>query len=405
MLRRGLEALERLPETENVLRLRIQLSALLGPALIGLKGPNSPENKELYTAAYELCRQVPEELAHFPIYWGWWRLAPASLERAGALLHRAAERADPELLLQAHHCNWATHFNLGSFAQCQEHTDAGLSIYEQGDYTHHARLYGNHDAKVCAHANLCQLFWMQGRLTAAIKEEEKSLAWAHRLDHLGSHVHARSLTLLHRVYRRDYEEVLRRSDELMSFTSEHGLASQGAAGLVFRGWVVAMQGDPTTGLKMLEDGLSRQRETSTNEDFPVYLCLLAEVLTMLGRADEAAVRISQELPDFERCQLRVWMPELLRALGDATIAADARDVEKARLHLTAARELAETQDVPMLELRIATSEARLSERLGAHADAAARLGSAFNRIAENDGSRDILEAQDLMRRLVGRAVG
>ena len=115
MLRRGLDALEKLAEGETTLRARIQLSALLGPALIGLKGPNAPETKELYTAAYELCRRLPEEAAHFPIYWGWWRLAPASLERAGALLRRAVERQDPELLLQAHHCNWATHFHLGSF--------------------------------------------------------------------------------------------------------------------------------------------------------------------------------------------------------------------------------------------------------------------------------------------------
>lgn len=403
MLRRGLEALEKLPETESVLSLRIQLSALLGPALIGLKGPNSTENKDLYTAAYELCRRVPESTAHFPIYWGWWRLAPASLDRAGALLRRATDRKDPELLLQAHHCNWATHFNLGSLARCREHTEAGLTIYHQGDYTHHARLYGNHDAKVCAHANLCQLFWMQGRLAAAVEEEEKSLAWAHSIDHLGSHVHAKGLTLLHRVYRRDYREVFDRSSDLISFTSEHGLASQGAAGLIFQGWVIAVQGDPAAGLKMLEEGFARQREVCTNEDFPVYLCLLAEVLTMLGRADEAVERITREMPDFLESQILVWMPELLRALGDATLAANPRAVDKARQHFADARELAATQQVPMLELRIAVSEARLDTRLGETRTALGRLASVLGRIREDDGSRDLADALELRDRLAGRA--
>jgi predicted ATPase len=403
MLRRGLEALEKLPETEHVLSLRIQLSALLGPALIGLKGPNSTENKDLYTAAYELCRRVPESTAHFPIYWGWWRLAPASLDRAGALLQRAAERHDAELLLQAHHCNWATHFNLGSLARCREHTEAGLAIYHQADYTHHARLYGNHDAKVCAHANLCQLFWMQGRLRAAVGEEDKSLAWAHSIDHLGSHVHAKALTLLHRVYRRDYKEVFDRSTDLISFTSEHGVPSQGAAGLIFQGWVIATQGDASAGLKMLEDGFARQREVCTNEDFPVYLCLLAEVLTMLGRADEAVERITREMPEFVSSQLLVWMPELRRALGDATLAADPSAIDKARHHFAEARELASCQQVAMLELRIAVSEARLDARLGETGRAADRLTSMLNCISENDGSRDIAEALELRARISGRA--
>ena len=401
ILRRSLEALEKLPSSENVLRLRIRVSALLGPALIGLKGPNSVETKELYTASYELCQHVPEEPSHFPIYWGWWRLAPASLERSGALLKRAAERKDPELLLQAHHCNWATHFNLGSFAQCQEHTEAGLAIYRQGDYAHHARLYGNHDAKVCAHGNLCQLCWMQGRLRAALREEDQSLAWSENIDHLGSRVHAMGMTLLHRVYRRDYKEVFDRSDELISFTTGHGLANHSAAGSIFQGWVMGIEGDPSAGLTLIEEGFARQREVSTNEDFPIYLCLLSEVLIKLGKADLAVARILEELPDFEACRLRVWVPELLRVLGDAMLAADPHSVEAAQRRYREASELAQVQQIPMLQLRIAMSEARLQDRLGARAEAAAPLAAALAQVVEDDGSRDMLEARELHTRLAG----
>ena len=398
-LRRALDAVEKLPESEEVLRLRIRVRALLGPALISLKGPNSAETKELYTTAYELCRHVPEEATHFPIYWGWWRLEPASLERSGALLKRASERNHPELLLQAHHCSWATHFNRGSFAQCEEHTQAGLSIYHQGDFTHHARLYGNHDAKACAHGNLCQLFWMQGKLKAAIEEEEKSLAWADSIDHLGTRVHAMGMTLLHHVYRRDYKEVFNRSDEMISFTSEYGLASHGAAGSIFQGWVMAVEGDSLAGLKMIEEGFARQREVCTNEDFPIYLCLLAEVLTLNGKPDLAVERILAELPDFEACQLRVWIPELLRVLGDTILTADPNLVEEALHRYTEARQLAEAQQVPMLQLRIAVSEARLQERLGASDLASALLETALSQITEEDGSRDLLEARQLQVRL------
>jgi hypothetical protein len=61
LLRRGLEALERLPPVRANLSLRLELSGLLGPALIGLRGPGSPEAQELYAKAYAMCREVPEE--------------------------------------------------------------------------------------------------------------------------------------------------------------------------------------------------------------------------------------------------------------------------------------------------------------------------------------------------------
>ena len=157
LLRRGLSALERLPATRETMNLRLRLSALLGPALIGLYGPNAPETQELYTAAHALSHLVPEEPEHFPIAFGWWRLTPTSVARAQTLLARAEARANPEMLLQAHHCSWASHTQIGSFRRCCEHIDAGLAIYDHGDYRQHARLYGNHDPKVCALGARCQV--------------------------------------------------------------------------------------------------------------------------------------------------------------------------------------------------------------------------------------------------------
>ena len=399
MLQRGLKALEVLPPNETLVRLRIELSALLGPALIGLKGPNAPETQELYSTAYDLCRQVPEEPSHYPIYWGWWRLSPSSLERSAALMERALSRNDVELMLQAHHCTWASHLQLASFKLCEEHMRQGMAIYETGDFTHHARLYGNHDAKVCAHGSLCQVYWMQGKLVEAIQEEAESTLWAQQIDHVGSRLHAMGLTLLHRVYRRDYKEVYERSEQLLSFTGEYGLADHGSAGLVFKGWVQAMSGEPGPGLKLLEEGFARQREVATNEDFPVYLCLLSEVLGLLDRADEAVDRISRELPEFETSQLRIWIPELVRELGDATLRADPTATEQARKRYREAADLAHSQGVPMLGLRVAMSQAKLDLRTGDMRSGLVRLKSAFQQLEEVDHSWDVVQAQELMQRL------
>ena len=130
LLRRGLSALERLPQTTETMRLRLQLCAPLGAALMGLRGPFASETQDHYAAAYELCHALPEEEAHFTIYWGWWRVAPdyrAHLDRAASLLERAKARQDPALLLQAHHCSWAINFHIGALERCCEHMRAGLA--------------------------------------------------------------------------------------------------------------------------------------------------------------------------------------------------------------------------------------------------------------------------------------
>jgi predicted ATPase len=390
ILRRALIDLEKIPQDERTRQLRVVVSALLGPAFIGLKGPSAADTQELYNTAYSLCEQLPDDPGHFPIYWGWWRISPYSPGRPETLLQRAQRWNDQELLLEAHHCSWAVQFQRAAFHDCRAHMQAGLAIYESGNYTHHAPLYGNHDAKVCALGNLCQLSWMEGKLREARDADMAARAWAENLGHLGSRVHAMGLTLLHSVYRREFREVFDRSTELMRFTSEYGMADHGAAGIIFQGWVTALQEDPVGGLSILEKGLSEQRIITTNEDLAVYLCLLAECLIQVGRADEAVARIASELPSLDKPELQIWMPELYRMLGEAILRADIGAAEEARRRFEQAATLADQQQAPMLGLRIAMSQARLVRRLG-DVDAADMVRQALARIPEPDSSVDIGE--------------
>jgi predicted ATPase len=391
-----------LPPVRAVLNLRLQLYGLLGPALIGLRGPGSPEAQGLYTKAYEACSELPEEPSHFPIYWAWWRISsdfPVKRARAAELLTRARLRGDPELLLQAHHCNWAAQFEVGDFTRCCDHIAAGLQLYRTHDFTHHARLYGNHDAKVCAHGELAQLQWMQGRPIAALAEEREALHWAEHMEHLGSRVHAMDMQLLHRTYRREHLTVRRLADELASFTSSHGLADHRAKALIFHGWAAALQGEAEAGLRTLQEGFDRQRQIGTKEDFPIYCCLLAETLALAGHPDKAVELLAQERLGFEQLGLTVWMPELLRLNAAMILQADPSSTATASAILAAASELATTQQAHMLGLRIAMTEAELDVRQRNPEQAARRLAAALAMIVEDDGSFDLSEARALQGRL------
>jgi hypothetical protein len=168
---------------------------------------------------------------------------------------------------------------------------------------------------------------------------------------------------------------------------------------------VGTQHDPAAGLAMLEEGFARQREMATSEDYPVYLCLLAGVLTRLGRAAEAAERIERDRPEFDRIGLRIWMPELLRVLAETTLAADPDAIERAAALLAEARALAAAQAVPMLGLRIASSAARLDLRRAEPARAAAAVEAALAALpaeaAEDasDADAEVTGARRLLARI------
>jgi class 3 adenylate cyclase len=405
LLKRGLDALEKLPVSDPVRRLRLQMSGLLGPALIGLKGPGSAEAQALYASAYALCSEIPEEPSHFPIYWGWWRVSQtfhAWLQRSDAILQRAIAHGHPEFLLQAHHSKWASHYHAGDFTRCCEHIEAGLAIYERGDYRHHATLYGNHDPKVCAYGEWAQLLWMQGRPRSAFAAERKAMVWAESLDHHGSRVHASDTGLLHQVYRRDYAEVFRRSAELVTFTSAHAMSDHRSKGLIFRGWITAIQEDPMAGLRTLLEGLAHQRSGTAREDFPVYLCLLAEAQMAAGLPEQGVEELRQALPEFDRLGLQSWRSEVLRVLGEATLAADPTAIDRADTLFGEAARIADQQGAAMLRLRTAVSMARLDLRLDRVREGARQLETALAGIAEDDDGHDLREARSMAARLRAR---
>ncbi len=403
LLRGALAALERAHQTEAVRKLSVQVAVLLGPALIGHKGATDPETQALYTRARELCDNLPDDPAHFPIYWGWWRLSPFSSGRSDRLLERARAWNDPGLELEAHHCAWAVQFQKGAFHNCRSHMNLGLSIYENGDYAHHARLYGNHDAKVCAHGNLAQLCWMEGRLSDAWDSDARSLAWADKLDHIGSRVHAMGLTLLHSVYRRDFALVFERAKKLIDFTVDHSMQDQVAAGQIFQAWVTAMERDPVAGLRELSQAMQRQRQVATNEDLSVYLCLLGDAAIRAGRPEQALEEMLKELPGLESSDLWIWMPDLYRMIGDTLLAANANETDQAEAYYRRAADLVREQDVPMLGLRVAMSHARLDAGRGLHDDAIHRLNEALLAVPERDGSADFIAAARLLDEFHERA--
>jgi predicted ATPase len=390
-LRRGLQLLDSLPVSPERRDLRLHFLTFLAPALFSVMGPGTSEVEGLYAEAVDICRSLPESSAHFPVYWGWWRVSSdfrVKGQRADDLLRRAQSRGDDALQLQAHHCQWASHFDAGDFASSAAHIHSGLRIYETGDYRSHASLYGNHDAKVCAHGERALIYWLTGNLDGALDEERRSLAWAQGIAHAGSRSHAMDYALIHRVYRRDARRVLSLADEIIRFAEDQDFSDPEAKGIIFRGWAKALLGDVSGGLREVEVGFARQRDIGTKEDFPIYYSMLAEAYMLAGQTDRALDIVLQARRESESTGLEIWLPELWRWLGVLGRRAD-QDDGAVEGHFVEALNVARRQGASMLELRAALELAALRRKRGDIMGAVEVLEPAMKRITGGQDSAEM----------------
>ncbi len=150
-LDRGLKLLEDLPEGSQRWERELEILILLGPVLMNTKGSATPDVRDAYLRARDLCDQVGQPSQRFPVLWGLWlhhHVGGDSKMELG-LAHEAIELAEglsnEDFLLQAHHAAWTSQAGLGDFGAMVKHASRGLELYDVERHRAHAFTYGGHD--------------------------------------------------------------------------------------------------------------------------------------------------------------------------------------------------------------------------------------------------------------------
>lgn len=397
-LRKGIDLAARLADPVQRRERELALLLALGPVLMTATGAGTPEVGRLYTRALDLCTEVPTSGLHFAARWGRWRAAMdhrAGLEHADDLLSLAQELEDPALLVQAHHCQWATLYMLGAHEECYRHADEGIRLYDPERDRLHALLYGGHDPKVCALGERALSSLLLGRLDESVSSIRLALEWAESLAHVGSRVHALDYALAVHRLRRCPADVTRRAEEMVVLATEQRLSEYRAKGMLYRGWAQALLGDVHGGLEEMRVALAWEEEAGTPEDFPLYYEMFAEVCERAGRFDEGLDAVGKGFAQADRGRIIYWNAELHRRRGELLLAAgaDRGTVANCFEHaLTDAR----THGALFLELRAATSLARLRGTEGPAGAPVAYLQAAYAGFSRGLDAPDLRDARALL---------
>ena len=185
---RGLELLQRLPDTHEHAQQELALQTALGPALIATRGYAAPEVEQAYARARQLCQRLGETPQLFPTLLGLaiYYVVRAELQTAralGAQLLKLAQRAqDPVLLVEAHYALGVTCFWRGAFGPARKHLEQGRGYYDRQQSSTHLALFGQDGGAVC----LCRAagtLWYLGYPDQALARGQEALALAQELAH------------------------------------------------------------------------------------------------------------------------------------------------------------------------------------------------------------------------------
>lgn len=370
------EALEEQPQASTLMRLWHSL----GHCYWHTKGPH-PDVARAFRRAYDLAKQAGDtDFERMALKGLWVERAgssdyPAALGFARQIAQLTPPDAEPEVAISSRQVLQLSLHLMGEHASSQAEAIAALSLIPRtGDH----RPLGQFQLDLRAETNVfySRGLWIQGCPDQALALTEEAVQIARSRNH--------ALTLCHALWGRctillwcgRWDELARQAGALMDVAAGRGLAFWSAWGQTFK--------DAHT--YAAEGGIVSQWHS------PVLGRHQAELMATVGEGllDGDAL----DRAEAGRCP---WCaPEVLRAQGEKLLRQGA-SAQEAQRWFVRALDLARSSNALSWELRAATSLARCWSSQHRSGEARALLAGVLERFTEGFDTRDVRQAQQMLR--------
>jgi class 3 adenylate cyclase/predicted ATPase len=397
---RGLSLLHSLPESPVRDGREIELQLALGVCLFTAKGGGAA--KPAYTRALDLAESHGEPQQRVAALYGLW-VSTHTLGGIAAggplserLLRMAEREEDDGLRLQAHHSGWTRWAFGGDPAKAREHADAGRLLYNPEKHASHRLVYGGHDPGVCAGYMGAHAEWLLGYPEKARASIASSLALAERIAHPFTLSAALTLSSVLYLNRREPEQALSLIEAAEVLAAEQRLSLMLEPGML-RGVALLGQGAVDEAIARIREGIAIWIRLGRTILLPYGLAFLAEGLARHGDRAAALAALRQGLEIAGATGEHFCDAELHRLTGTVLLAENQLDEGQASLQQAIG--IARAQQAKSLELRAATSLARLWGEQGRRAEARDLLAPVYGWFTEGFDTPDLKEAKTLLAEL------
>lgn len=226
---------------------------------------------------------------------------------------------------------------------------------------------------------------------------EAGLALSQRLSHAYSLAFAQNYAALLHSFRREFAAAHRRAEATVDLTREHRLPQWLAQTSICRGFALVGLGQPEQGIAELRAGVAAWKATGSRVLGTQWLGFLAEAHLQAGQFNDARLALDQAAEIGAATGECHYQAELYRLRG--AVLAETGEAAEAAAWLQRALDAARSQQAKSLELRAATSLARLWAEQAERQKAHDLLAPIYGWFTEGFDSADLKDAKALLDEL------
>ena len=404
-LSKGLELVATLADAPEHLEEELALRLAIGGPLIATKSDPAPEVERTYSRAWALCDRLGRSAELFPVLRGLWNcyLTRGKLRRAHDLAERlvvlADEEGTPIHRALARRARGATLFYLGRFGDAAAALSEGIAIDDAiaaWEDPAHLLLYTERASVACRLYSAWAL-WYLGFPDRALQKVEAGLALGQQLDHVHSLAFALNWAAILHSLRHEFAAALRRAEAAIEIASKHHLPLYLADATMCQGFAQAGLGHQGEGIAQLQTGLADWIATGAHLLDTQWLGFLADAHLKGSQLDDALSALDRATETAAATGVRHYQAELFRLRG--AVLAETGDAGEAASWLQRAIDTARSQQAKSLELRAATSLARLWAEQGERRKAYDLLAPIYGWFTEGFETADLKDAKVLLDEL------
>ncbi|MGA9725688.1 MAG: AAA family ATPase [Candidatus Binatus sp.] len=374
----------------------LTLQLLLGGSLIAERGFAHPEVEGSYERARVLCEVVGDagRLGIAQLGLSYFYYNHGDVERGRALaaevLALAEAQGSAELLVMAHQNVAEPEYYQGKFASSLTHCERAFALYDPARHSEFLPT-GSHIGVPALGYGAWNL-WCLGWPDSALARAEEAVSLGRRLNHPFSLVRALLFETLTHRQRRDPARQQERAAEVVALSEMQGFPLFVGFGRYCYAATRVVAGD-VAGLRESMEALTLVRETGYQT--PGILYFLAETQQAAGQLAEARATVAAALAISAHLAQPYWDADLHRLDGDLILATGGAPTEAEAL-FHRALDIARGQGAKSLELRAATSLARLWRDQGKRAAARDLLAPIYAWFTEGFDTTDLKDAKALL---------
>jgi predicted ATPase len=306
----------------------------------------------------------------------------------------AQNEADSAMLIEAHRLLGSTAVYMAEHHTAERHLRDALQIYEPEKHRANVLLYGYDPGTTC-NGYISWALWLEGKIVEALAASAASRRLAIESEHAPSLALAYGWSAVLHLCTHDLKALGDVTSKLVGHCEEFGFPHWLALGKIGRGWFWARTGRVDDGLESLQVGIEEFRSLWGGFLVSAWLVCLADILRLKGRFTEARAALDDSLRMIERSNERIWKAENHRVCGE--VARDAGEFSEAAAAFELAIHTAREQSARCLELRAATSLARLWRDQGKIAEARDLVAPVYNWFTERLDTPVLEEARKLLQ--------